>query len=244
MAGTTILCLPHAGAGATVYRLWPHLPELDVRLAPLQLPGREERFADPLGESFEDTVLDAFRQAEGLIDGTPLALFGHSFGAVLAYELTRRLEHAGHRVRQVVVSGSGHPGQSLGRHSAPLADEEFIAAVEQLAGYTHPALTDPDMRELVLPALRSDVEQHEAYRPASTVPIQAPITVYRGGSDHLVSEQDCQGWAAWTTGGCAYRTFPGGHMYLAEDAATVLRALAEDCSGQPVGTVSAAGERR
>lgn len=244
MAGTTIICLPHAGAGATVYRSWPCVPELDVRIAAIQLPGREERFADPISESFEDTVTDAFEQATGLADGAPCALFGHSFGAVLAYELTRRLEQAGHPVQQLVVSGSAHPGQSLGRHSAPLPDEEFIAAVEQLAGYTHPALSDPDMQELVLPVLRSDVEQHEAYHPTSTVPIDAPITVYRGGSDHLVSEQDCQGWAAWTVGECAYRTFPGGHMYLAADADMVLRALAEDCAGQPVRTASTAGEGR
>ncbi|BFO18436.1 hypothetical protein SHKM778_48240 [Streptomyces sp. KM77-8] len=122
----------------------------------------------------------------------------------------------------------------LGRHSAGLDDEEFVARVEQLAGYVHPALADPDLREVVLPVLRSDVELHESYRPADGEPLPVPVTVFRGESDHLVTEEDCRGWADVSTEGRSLVEFEGGHMYLAEDPLAVLRAMAEQVAVRPL----------
>lgn len=146
MPGLPVLCLPHAGAGETVYRGWRPDDALGIEIVPLQLAGRQERFAEPLAAGLAETVADLVDQVRRLQLAERCAVFGHSFGAVLAFELAWLLPRVGVPVRRLVASGSAHPGQPLGRHSASLPDAEFVARVEELAGYTHPALLDADMR--------------------------------------------------------------------------------------------------
>lgn len=234
MSPIPILCLPYAGAGATFYRGWP-APPAGIELVPLQPAGREERYHEDPYTDLESAVADLSKLVAPYAGAGPYALFGHSFGAILAYELARALPAAGLPAPgRLLVSGSAAPGVPLGRHSAGLDDEEFVARVEQLAGYVHPALADPDLREVVLPVLRSDVELHESYRPADGEPLPVPVTVFRGESDHLVTEEDCRGWADVSTEGRSLVEFEGGHMYLAEDPLAVLRAMAEQVAVRPL----------
>ncbi|MER6168269.1 thioesterase II family protein [Streptomyces violaceorubidus] len=234
MSPIPILCLPYAGAGATFYRGWP-APPAGIELVPLQPAGREERYHEDPYTDLESAVADLSKLAAPYAEAGPYALFGHSFGAILAYELARALPAAGLPAPGLlVVSGSAAPGVPLGRHSAGLDDEEFVARVEQLAGYVHPALADPDLREVVLPVLRADVDLHESYRPADSEPLPVPVTVFRGAFDHLVTEEDCRGWADVSAKGCSQVEFEGGHMYLAEDPLPVLRAMAELVAARPL----------
>ncbi|MGW8554473.1 thioesterase II family protein [Streptomyces tubercidicus] len=234
MSPIPILCLPYAGAGATFYRGWP-APPAGIELVPLQPAGREERYHEDPYTDLESAVADLSKLGGPYAEAGPYALFGHSFGAILAYELARALPAAGLPAPGLlIVSGSAAPGVPLGRHSSGLDDEEFMARVEQLAGYVHPALADPDLREVVLPVLRADVGLHESYLPADGEPLPVPVTVFRGASDHLVTEEECRGWADVSTEGCSQVEFEGGHMYLAEDPLPVLRAMAELVTARPL----------
>jgi surfactin synthase thioesterase subunit len=151
-------------------------------------------------------------------------LFGHSFGAVIAYEIARRLtEDHDWPPAHLVVSGSLDPTAPVGDRSAGLADDEFVARVEELSGYSHPALADPELREVLLPVLRYDVQQHEVFRRDGVPPLPVPITGVRGASDALVSKADCAGWATVTSAAFELVELPGGHMYLTEDPAGLLR---------------------
>lgn len=235
MEATAVFCLPFAGAGATFYRGWPPAPRGAVTVVPVQLAGREERFADEpyagIGAAVDDLAATV---ATGAGRGR-FALFGHSFGAVLAFELARALCAAGGPVPvHLVVSGTADPGTPPGRRSAGLNDDDFVARVEQLAGYVHPALADPDLRDVVLPALRADVALHEAYRSTVDAPLPAPITAFRGSRDHLVTADGARRWAGWTSARFALREFDGGHMYLAENPVAVLAALEEITAADPV----------
>jgi surfactin synthase thioesterase subunit len=228
MSRTPIVCLPFAGAGASFYRTWPAAPP-EVTVVALQPAGREERYADEpyfdLGAAVRDLTAAAkpISEAEG-----PYVVFGHSFGALLAFEITRALLAGGWPPpARLVVSGSAAPGTPLGRRSSDLTDDAFVARVAEIAGYTHPALADADLREIVLPLLRADVELHERYRPASNLPVTVPVTAVRGSRDHMVTADDCAGWARWTTQDCTVVELPGGHMYLAEDPAPVLEMFAD-----------------
>ncbi|MGW0778609.1 thioesterase II family protein [Streptomyces sp. NPDC002835] len=234
MSPIPILCLPYAGAGATFYRGWPALPA-GIELVPLQPAGREERYHEDPYTDLESAVADLSKLVAPYAEAGPYALFGHSFGAILAYELARALPAAGLPAPGLlIVSGSAAPRVPIGRHSASLDDEEFVARVEQLAGYVHPALADPDLREVVLPVLRADVDLHESYQLADGKPLPVRVTVFRGASDHLVTEEDCRGWADVSTAGCSQVEFDGGHMYLAEDPLPVLRAMAELVAARPL----------
>ncbi len=229
MTGLPVYCLPFAGAGASFYRCWPPV-DTAIEVVALQLPGREERFAEPVAGSVAQCVDDLLAQLDRQPQQSDFGVFGHSFGALLAFELARQLSARGTPPRCLIVSGSADPGHPLTRRSTELNDDQFLARVEELAGYVHPALADEEMRELVLPALRGDVELHESYRPTDSEPLPVPILALRGDRDELVTEDECRSWASWTSADFQLREFPGAHMYLAEQAIAVQHALAEAMS--------------
>ncbi|MGW9027998.1 thioesterase II family protein [Streptomyces sp. NPDC055722] len=232
---TTLVCLPFAGAGASFFRPWQRVAGERLAILPLQLPGRERRID-------EEPYTDARTATEGLLGdlraalaadpGLPcrFALFGHSLGAVLAYELAHRLaaEPGGTELARLFVSGSPHPAEQRTRRATGLPDDAFLARVHEFAGYTHEALDDPEMRELILPTLRADVEMHENYTPAADLPLPAPFTVLRGSHDELVSRDEAAAWAKVAGAGFRSVELPGGHMYLTESAGELLDVVSAD----------------
>lgn len=229
-----LFCFPYAGGGASFYRAWTPSRDIGFELHPVQLPGREELFAQDLYRDIDraaDELAGGIARSLGPAD--TVSLFGHSFGAVLAFEVARRLVDFV-PVRHLVVSGSAGPLVPLAREAADLNDDQFVARVEQLAGYTHPALADRDLRDIVLPALRADVELHEAYLARDLAPIPTPITVVRGETDHIVSHHEAEQWAAATTDHCEVVALPGGHMYLVDDPESLFDLLRR-VSSVPVG---------
>jgi surfactin synthase thioesterase subunit len=149
----------------------------------------------------------------------PVVLFGHSMGAVLAYEVARLLSADPEVVMiGLIVSGSPSPDRPRQVRASGLSDEDFIERVNDLAGYRHPALDHPEMRDLILPALRADVQMHEEYRPATFPRIDVPVWAVRGVDDALVSSADAQGWSRFTSSTFEYVEVPGSHMYLTEDS--------------------------
>lgn len=167
----TLLCVPFAGAGPSFFHPWRELSAGRWRVTSVELPGRERRILDTpyrnvveaAKGSIDDIVAD-------LGEGTSTVLFGHSLGAVLAYELAHLLTHRGVHVERLVVSGSPGPWTQRERRATGLPDEEFLARVEEFAGFRHEALDHPEMRELILPVLQADCEMHENYVPSTDTP--------------------------------------------------------------------------
>jgi surfactin synthase thioesterase subunit len=221
---TIVFGLPYAGGGASFYRNWPPLPaDSDVEMVGAQLPGREEMFDEPWPRSMADTVTFVREQIAAKATARDrIALFGHSFGALLAYEVARSLCGDGHVPAHLFVSGSADPSTPLAREPAPDTDSEFLQRVESLAGYAHPALAIPGLREVVLPTLRADVELHESLHLTVVDPLPVAVTALRGREDHLVEFDDCERWAKVTTVGCEVVELPGGHMYVLDDPGPVL----------------------
>ncbi|UUU31868.1 alpha/beta fold hydrolase [Streptomyces sp. CA-210063] len=225
---TKLICLPYAGAGASFYRPWVALAGDALEIMALQLPGRE-RLID------EEPYRDAHQAVDGLLaqlrdrlaeDGGRVALFGHSLGAVLAYELAHRLvDEPGVELVHLFVSGSPEPARGRERRATGLSDEDFLARVGEFAGYHHPALDDPEMREMILPALRADVEMHENYVPGTDLPLNVPLTVVRGEDDDLVGYDDAESWSKVAGRDFEHVEVPGGHMYLTDAASTLVRLI-------------------
>ncbi len=228
-----LLCLPFAGGGAGFFRAWRRLDSTVVDFVGIQLPGRENLIRQPQATSVAEAV-DAVLPAceEELARPGPVCLFGHSSGAVVAFELARRLDAlAPDRVDRLFVSGSaapwlGRPGRATG-----LPDDEFVAAVQGFAGATHPALNEPRLRGVVLPPLRADVQMHEEYRPPHGTATDVAVTAIRGADDALIAAPAAMAWADATRGGFDYVELPGEHMYLMDGPAALVKLVASYRNG-------------
>lgn len=193
----------------------------------VQLPGREQRFVDPPFTSVEEAIDELLPSLTGsMADASAITIFGHSMGAMLAFELARRLHgRPGFDNCRVLVSGSPAPTQPRTQEATGLDDDAFIAQVERFAGYSHEALADPEMRELLLPLLRADVEMHERYRPNNVTPLPVPIMCVRGAEDKLVTVAEARSWQNVTTMPLEYAEVAGGHMYLVDDPSALIALL-------------------
>ncbi|MGA4844524.1 thioesterase II family protein [Streptomyces sp. G45] len=230
-----LVCVPFAGAGPSFFHPWRELAGDRWRVVPVALPGREKRLLETpyrnVVEAAKNTVDDVVAE---LGAGTRTVLFGHSLGAVLAYELAHLLSQRGVRVERLVVSGSPGPWTQRERRATGLPDEEFLARVEEFAGFRHEALDHPEMRELILPVLQADCEMHENYVPSTDEPVAVPICSLRGDRDGLVTADEARQWRdATTSGAFGYVEFPGDHMYLVDQGREILDVIeAESARGR------------
>jgi surfactin synthase thioesterase subunit len=227
-----LVCLPFAGAGASSFYPWNDVAGEEIQIVAVQPPGREWRIAE---EPYRDVNTAADRlypeiaaELGGGSGPAPVMLFGHSLGAVLAYELAHRFcAQPGFDVARLIVSGSPGPWTRRERRATGLPDSEFLGRVSEFAGYDDETLRNPEVRELILPALRADVEMHEEYRPSGRDPLPAPITSLRGRDDQLVTPEWAAEWAEATSREFEFMTVPGGHMYLVHSADSILSVAEE-----------------
>jgi len=228
-----LVCIPFAGAGASFFHPWQALSPDEIQLLTIQLPGREWRLAEEPYRDAATAVSEIFPElAEELDWGGPVMLFGHSLGAVLAYELAHQFcVTPGFDVARLFVSGSPGPWTRRARRATGLPDEEFFERVSEFAEYSDDTLENPEVRELILPALRADVEMHEEYVPGSSGALPAPITSLRGSEDQLVPAESAAEWAQATDREFELVQLPGGHMYLMHSAAEIL-SLARESARQ------------
>ncbi|MEU3183958.1 alpha/beta fold hydrolase [Streptomyces sp. NPDC006923] len=228
-----LICLPHAGGGASFYRPWAALLPPEAELLGVQYPGREDRFEDPLIDSMDELVTALAGALLPLLD-RPYALFGHSMGSAVAWELAHELERLGAPApRRLFASGRAAPGTAVAGEVHLQSDEVLCAELRRLGGTSREVLDDPGLRSLVLGTVRNDYRLVETYRPTARPPLHCPIHVLTGTSDPELdqarSRDRAGGWADLTTARTEVCTFSGDHFYLTprrrEVVATVLRRM-------------------
>lgn len=211
-APVTLLCFAHAGGGTSRYRSWyPELAGLVDLLIPV-LPGREDRFLEPAFPSLEKTA-DEVMAALAPYRHKPLAVAGISYGALLAYEVSVRLNDWGTEVKALFAASQRAPTNvRQPRHWYEMPDEDLVDCLVQLEGFDADTLSDPEFRELFLPTIRADLEASDRYRPTHKPTLKCPIHVWRGANDAVISEADTLDWAQATNDTSEYRTFNSGHF--------------------------------
>jgi medium-chain acyl-[acyl-carrier-protein] hydrolase len=216
-AAARLICFPHAGGAASAYLPWARaLVDRPIEIAAAQLPGRGDDGERPGADL--DRIVDGLANAIASLSDRPYALFGHSLGGLLAFELARRLRdqrNAG--PAHLFVSGAFAP--QIPANSAPLrfidGDTAFLEAVAaKYGGVPKIVLEQADLRSALVPALRADLALTETYTYRAAPRLTCPITAYAGASDPIVSEEGLAGWRDQTTGEFALRLFPGHHFYL------------------------------
>jgi surfactin synthase thioesterase subunit len=210
-----LICFPHAGGAASAYqqlyrRLRPHVEVLAV-----QYPGRQDRRLEtPVADIGELAAVIAGKLADGET-AAPFAFFGHSMGALVAYETARLLEERGVPApRRLFLSARGAPGPRRSPHDVLPDDEAILAAVRRLGGTGVALLDDPEVVAMVLPALRADYAALAAYSWTPREPLHMPVSVLCGDADPVVSVEEASGWRAFTRAETEVRVFPGGHFYV------------------------------
>jgi len=241
-----LICFPHAGGNASAYHAWSRRLPADVELVSVRYPGRQDRYAEPCVDRMDELADRVTEAVLGLAD-LPVALFGHSMGAAVAYEVTLRLE-VRHGVRPTHLFVSGHTAptrERTGRDLHERDDEAMLAGLRELGGMDPAVLEEPELLPLVLPSLRADLRLIETYRPNAGQNVGrrvgAPVTAYVGTSDPEVGAGDADAWRELTFGGFARRSFPGGHFYLMDHEAELLADVVERLNP---GELSAAGSPR
>jgi medium-chain acyl-[acyl-carrier-protein] hydrolase len=224
-----LFCLPYAGGGASAYRLWPEgLPSF-VEVCPVQLPGRERRTREPLFTEGPPLV-EAIGQAILPLLNKPFALFGHSLGAMLSFELARYLRRRhGIEPLQLFVSGRGAPqlpARELPIHALP--EKEFIAELANYEGTPQEVLEHAELMQLLLPILRADFRINETYTYTPGIALGCPLSAFGGQLDQKVSREELEGWGAQTTADFSVRMYPGGHFFTHTDRPSLLRDISRD----------------
>jgi surfactin synthase thioesterase subunit len=212
-----LFCLPFAGGGPAAYRLWANeLPD-DVEVVAVQLPGRNPAWRGPLPASIGEIVEIVLPDIEAATD-LPYALFGHSLGGLVAFELAMALERgATAPPTRLFVSGLTAPHLlRTGSAVHALPDEEFLDAISVRFGGVPDAIrAEPDLLALLLPGLRADVRTFETYAPLTDRKVQCPVHVYGGAADAHPRPDQLWGWQGVAESDITVRVFPGGHFYLA-----------------------------
>nr|6VAP_A Chain A, Thioesterase [Streptomyces sp. WAC02707]6VAP_B Chain B, Thioesterase [Streptomyces sp. WAC02707] len=231
-----LICLPHAGGSATFYHpvAAALAPRCDV-LA-VQYPGRQDRRAEKPLEDIDELANQLFPVLRARVH-QPVALFGHSMGATLAFELARRFESAGISLEALLVSARPAPSrQRTGGTVHLLSDEELVAELRTLDGTAEQVFHDEELVRMALPAIRGDYRAAETYRYRPGPKLRCPIHALTGDDDPMVTPVEARAWSEHTDGPFTLDTFAGGHFYLLEHRDAILGIIAEHlrtCSRAP-----------
>lgn len=221
-----LVCFPHSGGTVHAFAEWASAMPADVQLLAVQYPGRGDRFVEPLVDDVPAMATYAAADLQRLPGD--LVLFGHSLGGVVAYETAVALRDRGREPVRLCASACLPPGQNERSDVYPASDEEFWDTLCALGGIEPGIAKNLELRDILVPSLRSDLRAHATYRPRpATEPLSCPISCYHGLGDPLVDEQHLQGWAAFTTGGFNVRSREGGHFHLNADPAGLIAGVLE-----------------
>lgn len=220
-----LYCFPHAGGSAAEFLRWDTaFPEAEVW--GVHLPGRGGRLAEP---AFTDLAGCVDALVESVKFQSPFVFFGHSLGALIAYETTRALRDRGRQQpARLLISAKAAPHH---QHSAPpirdLSGPELLAEIgRRYGGLPLELTTNPDLVDLMLPGCRGDFAMLETYSHRSGPPLTCPITVLGGDAD-TISRRQLAEWCRYTTEEIEYRMFSGGHFYLRDQWPAVAEVIRE-----------------
>ncbi|SEF36343.1 Surfactin synthase thioesterase subunit [Amycolatopsis pretoriensis] len=230
-AAVRLVCLPHAGGSATAFFPFSRAAAeggLDADVIAVQYPGRQDRRDEPCFDELA-AMADVIADDLGPWIDRPVALFGHSMGATLGYEVACRLEARGTRPLGLFASACPAPSVPRGEYVHELGDDGLITALKEISGTgsaDSAVFGDDELLRMVLPAIRGDYTAVETYRPEPGLALDCPVQVLLGADDPVVDLAEVTAWRGHTSGHCAVQVLEGGHFYLNAQLDDVLTTVA------------------
>ncbi|PWK05387.1 thioesterase II family protein [Tumebacillus permanentifrigoris] len=222
-----LFCLPYAGGSAMMYVRWKELLHDGIELCPVELTGRGTRMSEPIHQSFEEMLDDVFLQVQDRLD-VPYAIFGHSMGSWLAFELAHKIVEQGlpapahlffsaRRAPQV-------PKEDIAYHELPLPD--LMRELEALGGASQEMFENETLLKLFLPTLLADFKVLYEYRYiAKANKLPCSISVLSGKTDTPITGSDLLAWKALTEVSCRIHKLSGGHFFINENTPAVVEVV-------------------
>jgi surfactin synthase thioesterase subunit len=225
--GLPLLVFPHAGAGASAYREFSKILSTKFKVIIFQYPGRQDRAAEASLVSLAEIAAGAFGEFSTSNHNReiPIVTFGHSMGALVAFEFVRLAEAEGIDVRHLNVSAAVAPSNAAGKPPHPKDDEEILNHLAALEGTDADVIGNRELMRLALPVIKADYEAFDAYSCAEDIQVAAPIHAMGGDQDPYITLGDLYGWGKHT-GVVKVTLFDGGHFYLKSHIDAVAELLA------------------
>ncbi|WP_025688033.1 thioesterase II family protein [Paenibacillus zanthoxyli] len=223
-----LFTIPYSGSTASVYLSWNRLLSEKIELVPLELPGRGKRFGSKLCGSMSELIEDLYSCIQSQIDEQPYAIYGHSLGGLVAYELSVKLMECGYQLPvHLFLSGCNPPHLRYGEENLHmLPDELFLKEIVKLGGTAQELQVNPEMMRIFVPIIKSDYRIYELYAGKEKV-VQLPVdfSVLAGRSDPLMPLENGQAWEQYTRGSFRLIQMQGGHFFIHDQLDKVIDAV-------------------
>ncbi|MFJ6198110.1 thioesterase domain-containing protein [Micromonospora sp. NPDC092111] len=237
-APVQLFCLPYAGGGASAFRRWQQEIGADVEVLPVQLPGRENRIGDNPHFTVADVATAIVERAD-----RPYAIYGHSMGGRVGFEVVRELRRTGRELPlRLYVGGARAPhvdALSVFDGLSRVDDDELLRRLGEGGGLPAGLLDHPELVELVLPLLRADFGRVDGYRYLAGEPLPVPVVAFSGRDDRAVTREHSAGWAEHTAAGFTLHELDGGHFFLHDRLPELLAVIRADLAAAGTAPVPA-----
>ncbi|GAA2456710.1 thioesterase II family protein [Streptomyces glaucus] len=223
-----LVCFPHAGGSASFFRPVSVRFAAEADVVALQYPGRQDRRHELCVEDI-GVLADRLSEELGALSDKPTVFFGHSMGAVLAFETALRLEERGAGApRAIVASGRRAPSCHRAERVHQEDDEGVIAELRLLNGTDAAVFGDDELMRMALPAIRGDYRAIETYTCPPGRRVRCGITVLTGDADPRTTLEEAAAWKEHTEGAFRMQVFPGGHFFLIDHQGAVNAELGKE----------------
>lgn len=223
-----LFCFAYAGGGASVFRAWPDGLPREVEVCAVQLPGHESRIGEAPHRRLGPLVSALAEAIEPHLD-RPFAFFGHSMGALVAFELARELRRTSRPQPASLLLAAFRapqlPNPNISIHHLP---DEMFTVVLRAEGVSEEVLRNSELMAALLPTLRADFELCDTYRYTSQAPLGCPLSIFGGLADVRVDAGDLDGWRLHTTGPSRVAMLPGSHFFLHSAQDALLAEITQD----------------
>jgi surfactin synthase thioesterase subunit len=223
-ARVRLVCFPHAGGSASYFYPVAQALAADIDVIAVQYPGRQNRRLEPCCDSISELADQVGRELRA--EPAPIAFFGHSMGAIVAFEVARRMERGtGTGPAALFASGRRAPSRSRAENVHERDDAGLVAEILALGGTDSALLQDRELLSMVLPAIRADYRAIERYSCPPGVTISSPVTVLTGTADPRTTQPEAEAWRGHTTGRFSLHSYPGGHFFLQSHIPEILAVI-------------------